>query len=211
MDFFWMKTIWGVKKVKLFLCNHFFLDAISESKIGFRGFRVYRIQTQLFICLHHRQSQEMPYNAMARADSAAVGREGSRRRGLWRPWPGEEKHLHLAQLLQDGGEPTGEVQAALLPVLQQQCIYLMYLFQIQILCLRLQLLRKFIISQYRRALLRECSPPTTWHMSSVMCRMSFVTCNFFLFLFYWQSGEAYWWRVCYQRGLHRLVFFSFLL
>ena len=33
-------------------------------------------------------------------------------------WPGEEKHLHLAQLQQDGGQPAGEVQAALLPVFQ---------------------------------------------------------------------------------------------
>ena len=98
------------------------LDAISESKIVFRGFMVFRIQRQLFICLHHSQSQEMPSNAMARAASAAAGRiflwGGPRRRGMLRPWPGEEKHLHLAQLQQDGGQPAGEVQAVCLPVHQ---------------------------------------------------------------------------------------------
>ena len=36
----------------------------------------------------------------------------------------------------------------------------------------------------------------------VTCRVSHVTCNFFFFL---QCCEAYWWRVCYQRGLPRLV------
>ena len=45
--------------------------------------------------------------------------------------------------------------------------------------------------------MRECSPPTS-------CHMSFVACIFFLFFL--QSGEAYWWRVCYQRGLPHLVF-----
>ena len=43
------------------------------------------------------------------------------------------------------------------------------------------------------------------HVSCVTCHMSHVTCNFFFF-FFWQSGEAYRWRVCYQRGLPRLVF-----
>ena len=32
--------------------------------------------------------------------------------------------------------------------------------------------------------------------------MSYVT---FFFFFFGQSGEAYWWRVCYQWGLPRLV------
>ena len=48
-------------------------------------------------------------------------------------------------------------------------------------------------------------------MSLVMCHVSRVTCHvshvmflFFLF-FFGQSGEAYRWRVCYQRGLPRLV------
>ena len=36
--------------------------------------------------------------------------------------------------------------------------------------------------------------------------MSRVTCPFFFSsLFFGQSGEAYRWRVCYQRGLPRLV------
>ena len=64
-------------------------------------------------------SQEMPSNAMARAASAsAIGifSWGAPWRGeLWRPWPGEEKHLQLAQLQQDGGHPAGKVQAVFLP------------------------------------------------------------------------------------------------
>ena len=39
------------------------------------------------------------------------------------------------------------------------------------------------------------------HMSRVSCRMSRVTYNFF----YDRDGEAYRWRVCYQRGLPCLV------
>ena len=42
-----------------------------------------------------------------------------------------------------------------------------------------------------------------------MCHMSRVTCHmsqFFFYFFFGQSGEAYRWRVCYQRGLPRLVF-----
>ena len=67
------------------------------------------------------------------------------------------------------------------------------------------------------------------HMSPVMCHLSHVTCDlshgiFFLYIktkiyiyiyiyiFYpsekiGQSGGASWWRVSYQRGLPRLVFF----
>ena len=67
-------------------------------------------------------------------------------------------------------------------------------------------------------MLRECSAPTTCRMSCVTCHMScvtfhvsHVTCHVscvtcFLLLFFLQSGEAYWWRVCYQQGLPRLVF-----
>ena len=93
------------------------MDAMAESKIFFRGFMVSRIQRPLFICLHHSQSQEVPSNAMARAASATAGGIFSwgapRRWGLWRPWPGEEEHLQLAQLEQDRGHPAGEVQAVL--------------------------------------------------------------------------------------------------
>ena len=56
----------------------------------------------------------------------------------------------------------------------------------------------------------------TCHMSRVTCHMSRVTCHmeffliffliFFLFFLFGQSGEVYRWRVCYQRGLPRLVF-----
>ena len=59
--------------------------------------------------------------------------------------------------------------------------------------------------------MRECSPTTTCHMSRVRChmscvrcRMSCVTCN--IFIFFGQSGEAYRWRVCYHRGLPRLIY-----
>ena len=44
------------------------------------------------------------------------------------------------------------------------------------------------------------------HVSCVTCHMSCVTC-FFCCCFFWQSGEAHWWRVCYQHGLPLLVFF----
>ena len=48
------------------------------------------------------------------------------------------------------------------------------------------------------------------HLSHVTCHMSHVTCHvshvtFFLLLFSGLFGEAYRWRVCYQRGLPRLV------
>ena len=39
----------------------------------------------------------------------------------------------------------------------------------------------------------------TCHLSRVKCCVSNVT------FFFWQSGEAYRWRVCYQRGLPRLA------
>ena len=37
-----------------------------------------------------------------------------------------------------------------------------------------------------------------------MCHVSHVT--IFFLSFFGQSGEGHWWRVCYQRGLPRLVF-----
>ena len=51
------------------------------------------------------------------------------------------------------------------------------------------------------------------HMSHVTCHMSHGTCHmshffFYFFFFFGQSGEAYRWRVCYQCGLPRQVFFS---
>ena len=42
-------------------------------------------------------------------------------------------------------------------------------------------------------------------MSHVMCDMSRLTIFIFYF-FFGQSGEAYRWRVCYRRGLPRLVY-----
>ena len=59
--------------------------------------------------------------------------------------------------------------------------------------------------------MREGSPPPschvsyfTGHVSCVTCHMSHVMCHFF-HVFLLQSGEASWWRVCYQRGVPRLV------
>ena len=49
------------------------------------------------------------------------------------------------------------------------------------------------------------------HVSRVTCNMSHVTCPFFSSSFFLQSGEAYRWRVCYQRSLPRLVFKDGLL
>ena len=46
----------------------------------------------------------------------------------------------------------------------------------------------------------------TCHMSRVTCHVSHVTFFFIYFFFFWKSGEDYRWRVCYQRGLPRLVF-----
>ena len=48
------------------------------------------------------------------------------------------------------------------------------------------------------------------HVLRVTCHVSHVTI-FFLFIiifFFGQFGEAYRWRVCYQRGLPRLVYKS---
>ena len=47
----------------------------------------------------------------------------------------------------------------------------------------------------------------TCHVSHVMCHVSLVTCHMshVTLFFFGQSGEAYCWRVCYQRGLPRLV------
>ena len=47
------------------------------------------------------------------------------------------------------------------------------------------------------------------HKSHVMCHMSCFVCLFFFFfllLLFGLSGEGYWWSVCYQRGLPRLVY-----
>ena len=53
----------------------------------------------------------------------------------------------------------------------------------------------------------------TCHVSHVTCHMSCVTCHmsqFLIFFFFFgQIGEAYRWRVRYQRGLPRLVFWPY--
>ena len=56
----------------------------------------------------------------------------------------------------------------------------------------------------------ECSPPTMCHMSGVRCQVSGVRCQvsqgiYLIFIIFLLSGEARRWRVCYQRGLPRLV------
>ena len=54
--FFWMKTIFWVKKWSFFVVNIFLiLDAIAESNIIFRGLTVFKIQRQLLIYLHTGQ------------------------------------------------------------------------------------------------------------------------------------------------------------
>ena len=74
--------------------SNFILDALSESKIVFRGFMIYRIQQKkLSICLHHSQSQEMPSNAMARESSAAAVRTF--------PWGGPRRKAAAAVCLSD--------------------------------------------------------------------------------------------------------------
>ena len=76
-------------------------------------------------------------------------------------------------------------------------------------------------------ILRQCSSHTMCHVSCVMCHLSLVTCHVsyvtchlscvichmshvIIFLYHekiiGQSGGASRWRVCYQRGLHCLVF-----
>ena len=74
--------------------------------------------------------------------------------------------------------------------------------------------------------MRECSPSTMSHMSCFTCQVSGVRCQVsgvrchvsrvrchmsgvtfqFFFGVFLQSGENSRWRVCYQRGLPRLVF-----
>ena len=68
--------------------------------------------------------------------------------------------------------------------------------------------------------MRECSPPTTCHMSCFKCQVSHVRCHMsgvicwvsgvkcifiFCIYFFLQSGGASRWRVFYQQGLSRLV------
>ena len=65
-------------------------------------------------------------------------------------------------------------------------------------------------------ILRVCSPSTTYHMSCVTFHMFCVTCHisdvtylvyiiFSFHIFFGHIFGARWWRVCYQRGLPRLV------
>ena len=54
-------------------------------------------------------------------------------------------------------------------------------------------------------------PCFTCHVSHVMCPVSRVRCQVSHFYLFLQSGGASWWRVCYQRGLPRLVCVSWML
>ena len=63
-------------------------------------------------------------------------------------------------------------------------------------------------------ILRNGLPPPTCHLlhvrcqvSGVRCQVSGVRCQVSHVFFLGQCGEASRWRVCYQRGLPRLVFF----
>ena len=47
-------------------------------------------------------------------------------------------------------------------------------------------------------------PLVTCQVSHVTCHMSHVACH--MSFFFWQSGEASQWRLCYHWGLPRLVF-----
>ena len=52
----------------------------------------------------------------------------------------------------------------------------------------------------------------TYHVSHVTCHVSHVMCHMsqlllLLYIFFKQSVEVYRWRVCYQRGLPRLVLY----
>ena len=126
--------------------------------------------------VHHSQSQEMPSIAMVRAASATArgifSLGAPRRIGLWWPWPGEEKHLQLAQLQQDGGHPAGEVQAVLPPIHQSpaagEAVHLSYVSfsntnPLSVVWFGWQqpqqprLLRKFMISWFNRSLVSQCS------------------------------------------------------
>ena len=113
---------------------------------------------------------------MARAASATVRGIFSwgapRRRGLWRLWPGEEKHLQIAQLHQDGGHPAGK---ALLPIHQPpaagETLHLSYVSFSYTNLLSLvwfgwqqpqqpQLLRNFMISRFNRSFLLNFGRPS---------------------------------------------------
>ena len=136
--FFWMKTLFRVEKLSFFCGKYFSFWMPLQNPISFLGvYRFSEYKDDFSFVYIPVNSQEMPSNTMSRAASATARGIFSwgapRRKGLWRLWPGEEKHLQLAQLHQDGGHPAGKV---LLPIHQPQlvkhCIYLMYLFQIQI-------------------------------------------------------------------------------
>ena len=106
----------------------------------------------------------MAREASAASASAIFSWGAPRRRGLWRLWPGEEKHLQLAQLHQDEGHPAGKV---LLPIHQPPAAgeawhLSLYLFKDTNLLSVVwfgwqqpqqpQLLRNFMISRFNRSL-----------------------------------------------------------
>ena len=55
-------------------------------------------------------------------------------------------------------------------------------------------------------ILKECSPPPMCHMSCVTCHMSHVRCHMSGVTCFRKSGGGSRWRVCYHRGLPRLVY-----
>ena len=68
----------------------------------------------------------------------------------------------------------------------------------------LKLILLLCLKQHSGDKIRLCLSPS--QVSCVRCYMSSVTFNLIFYFFYFlQSGGAIWWRVCYQRGLPRLV------
>jgi hypothetical protein len=131
MKFFLDENHLQGKKVKLSLSQYFsFWMPFQNLKLFLGVLRSTEYKDEIsfvYITSNHKRSPPM-----AKLASAAAGRifpwGGPRIRGLRLPWPGEEKHLHLAQLQQDGGQPAGKVKAVHQPPAA------VYLLQIQMFC-----------------------------------------------------------------------------
>ena len=69
----------------------------------------------------------------------------------------------------------------------------------------------FIQSSFSSMFIPNYVSHVTCHLSPVKCHLSHVTCQMSKKSYplkNGQSGVASWWRVCYQRGLPRLVYLS---
>ena len=119
MNFFLDENhLWGKKKKWFYFLVHIFHFGchcrIPNYFLGFSGFQNTKTTFHLFT------SKPIKRNALKCTCycSFCFSWGAPRRGGLWRPWPGEEKHLQLAQLQQDGGHPACKVQAVLRPIHQ---------------------------------------------------------------------------------------------